>query len=179
MAFRVCRRGGESEVMDRRVWVTAAALVLLVLGMQIRDLLPSAGSLAQAHFDYHGSHAPMVGDINNVRATVTQKLNGKDTNASWVILEYDYTKDANGPFHESLAAPDGTTYYATISMHRGCGLTYPGLVSHCAIVFEIPKEQLGGAELRVAQSNRMGPRLILPIQDVTEVPEVHREDVEL
>lgn len=165
--------------MDRRVWVTAAALVLLVLGMQIRDLLPSAGSLAQAHFDYHGGHAPVIGDVGEVRATVTQTLNGKYTNANWVLLEYEYTENTNVLFHTSIAAPDGTTYYSSNSMLRGCGVKYPGLTSHCSIVFEMPKEKLEGAEVRLAQPSRMGARFVLPIEVVAEVPELHREDVEV
>lgn len=69
---------------DMRVWTVAAALALLVLGMQLRDALPSAQQVAAAPFIY-GNQAPIIGEVDDVRATLTENLNGVPTNAVWLM----------------------------------------------------------------------------------------------
>lgn len=59
----------------RKVWTTAAALALLVLGMQLRDVLPNAADRAAESFDY-ASSAPIIGDVDDVQVTLAANFNG-------------------------------------------------------------------------------------------------------
>ena len=160
----------------RRVWTTAAALALLVLGMQPRDVLPNAADRAAESFDYNNS-APVIGDVEDVRATVAQTFNGAASNAKWVVVDYQFTQDQEVLIGAEIEAAGGNLYAPENSPSNACELTYPGLRSPCTLVFEMPEEEIAGATLYFYVGNRMGPRVVVQLPDAQQERDVAREAV--
>lgn len=167
---------------DMRVWTVAAALALLVLGMQLRDALPSAQQVAAAPFIY-GNQAPIIGEVDDVRATLTENLNGVPTNAVWLVLDFAYIKDAQTVPSVSVKSADGKEYLSESNVLGDCSGTYPGLRSTCTMVVEIPREQLPGANINFSIPSRMGPLMVIPLDPImaqaNEVPELVREGMRI
>lgn len=166
---------------DMRVWTVAAALALLVLGMQLRDALPSPQQVAAAPFIY-GNKAPIIGEVDDVRATLTENFNGVPTNAVWLVLDFAYIEDAKTP-KLSVRSTDGKEYLSESYIPQDCDEIYPGLRSTCTMVVEIPREQLPGASLTFRVPSRMGPLMVIPLDPIlaeaNEVPELAREGMRI
>ena len=160
----------------RRVWTTAAALALLVLGMQIRDVLPNAADRAAESFDYDNS-APVIGAVDDVQATVAETFNGAASNAKWVVVDYQFTQDQEMLIGAEIEAAGGNLYAPENSASSACELTYPGLHSPCTLVFELPEEEIAGATLYFYVANRMGPRVVVQLPEAQQERDVAREAV--
>lgn len=167
---------------DVRVWTAAATLALLVLGMQLRNALPAAQQVAVAPFVY-GNQAPIIGEVDEVRATLTGNFNGVPTNAVWLVLDFTFIQDGEALLVSSIESADGKEYLAENGTLNGCGVKYPGLRSACTVVVEIPRGQLAGANLVIYPTSRMSPQMVIPldpvIEQADEVPELVREGVNL
>lgn len=160
----------------RRVWTTAAALALLVLGMQLRDVLPNAADRAAASFDYANS-APIIGDVEDVQVTVAETFNGTASNARWVVVDYQFTQDQEVLLGAEIEAAGGNLYAPENTPGNACELTYPGLRSPCTLVFEMPEDEVEAATLYFYVGNRMGPRVVVQLPEARRQPEVTREAV--
>jgi len=160
----------------RRVWTTAAALALLVLGMQLRDVLPNAADHAAASFDYDGS-APVIGDVDDVQVTVAETFNGTASNAAWVVVDYQFTQDQEVLLGAEIEAAGGNLYAPENTPGNACELTYPGLRSPCTLVFEMPEDEVEAATLYFYVGNRMGPRVVVQLPETQRQSRVTREAV--
>lgn len=160
----------------RRVWTTAAALALLVLGMQLRDVLPNAADHAAASFDYDSS-APVIGDVDDVQVTVAETFNGTASNAAWVVVDYQFTQDQEVLLGAEIEAAGGNLYAPENTPGNACELTYPGLRSPCTLVFEMPEDEVEAATLYFYVGNRMGPRVVVQLPETQRQSRVTREAV--
>ena len=160
----------------RRVWTTAAALALLVLGMQLRDVLPNAADRAAESFDYAHS-APIIGDVEDVQVTVAESFNGATSNARWVVVDYQFTQDQEALLGAEIEAAGGNLYAPENTPGNACELTYPGLRSPCTLVFEMPEDEVEAATLYFYVGNRMGPRVVVQLPEAQRQSRVTREAV--
>ncbi|WP_311390494.1 hypothetical protein [Corynebacterium haemomassiliense] len=160
----------------RRVWTTAAALALLVLGMQLRDVLPNAADRAAESFDYDSS-APVIGDVDDVQVTVAETFNGTASNAAWVVVDYQFTQDQEVLLGAEIEAAGGNLYAPENTPGNACELTYPGLRSPCTLVFEMPEDEVEAATLYFYVGNRMGPRVVVQLPETQRQSRVTREAV--
>ena len=160
----------------RRVWTTAAALALLVLGMQLRDVLPNAADRAAESFDYANS-APIIGDVEDAQVTVAESFNGAVSNARWVVVDYQFTQDQEALLGAEIEAAGGNLYAPENTPGNACELTYPGLRSPCTLVFEMPEDEVAGATLYFYVGNRMGPRVVVQLPEAQRQSAVTREAV--
>lgn len=161
---------------SRRVWATAAALALLVGGMQIRDALPSAAERAAAPF-YSESTAPIIGAVEDVNVAATKTFNGTATNADWVVVDYQFVPEKQVLLGAEIEGADGTVFASANTVGNACGATYPGMRSECTLVFEMPAEQAEGAKLMFYVSNQMGPQLVVPLGQLAAEADVVRSGV--
>ena len=160
----------------RRVWTTAAALALLVLGMQLRDVLPNAADRAAESFDYANS-APIIGDVEDAQVTVAESFNGAASNARWVVVDYQFTQDQEALLGAEIEAAGGNLYAPENTPGNACELTYPGLRSPCTLVFEMPEDEVEAATLYFYVGNRMGPRVVVQLPETQRQSRVTREAV--
>ena len=160
----------------RRVWTTAAALALLVLGMQLRDVLPNAADRAAESFDYAHS-APIIGDVEDAQVTVAESFNGAVSNARWVVVDYQFTQDQEALLGAEIEAAGGNLYAPENTPGNACELTYPGLRSPCTLVFEMPEDEVEAATLYFYVGNRMGPRVVVQLPETQRQSRVTREAV--
>ena len=159
-----------------RVLTTAAALALLVLGMQLRDVLPNAADRAAESFDSANS-APIIGDVEDVQVTVAESFNGATSNARWVVVDYQFTQDQEALLGAEIEAAGGNLYAPENTPGNACELTYPGLRSPCTLVFEMPEDEVEAATLYFYVGNRMGPRVVVQLPETQRQSRVTREAV--
>lgn len=166
--------------MKTRVWVVAASLALLSLGGLVREQMPAAKDLMFAPFEY-GAEAPTLGTAENLSVTVADTLNGKPSQAGWVLVDLDYTPAESARFLAGqIEAADGKLYGPANATAFACELLYPGHRTPCTFVFEMPAEQLGGATLRLGPtSEAMAPRIVLPLEEAKHERQIQREEVRL
>lgn len=164
---------------NRRLATAAAVLALLSLGVFIRDQLPKPNDLVFAPFSY-GAHAPKIGVVGDVRATVADTVNGIPTHAAWLVVDFAYEPDELLSLQGEIEAADGTLYGAANHMLMACGPRYPGLVTQCTLVFEMPAEQIEGARLLVRPpSSQMAPEASVPLPAPAAQRDIVREGVQL
>lgn len=162
---------------SRRVVSVVAALALLSVGVTLRAQLPKPDDLVYGQFDYAQS-APLLGEVTDVRVTTGETLGGLRTHAAWVVVDYTFTPDAFGSLNAELISADGTIYAQLPKMP--CKLAYPGLTTECTLAFEMPLDQLPGAELHFNPGNTsMAPRLVVPLENPVATRDIVRERFEL
>lgn len=162
---------------SRRVVSVVTALALLSVGVTVRAQLSKPDDSVYRQFDYAQS-APLLGEITDVRVTTGEALDGLSTNAAWVVVDYLFTPDAFGSLEADLVSADGTIYAKL--PNSPCKLAYPGLTTECTLAFEMPLDQLPGAELHFSPGNTsMAPRLVVPLENPVATLDIVRERFEL
>lgn len=163
--------------------VAVATLLLLVVGMLIEESLPYRDDLVFSTFDY-GTEAPMIGEVTDVRATLTNQVNGALTNGRWLVIDFARTPEESMSLIATIDIADGRSFSPVNSLSATCGHGYPGLKEECPLVFEMPVdfkvEDLSDAHLVLLRANtRMSPQSKVPIASVSEEKEVVREGISL
>lgn len=160
------------SVAGRRVATVVASLALISLGVMIRGEMPKAEDRVFDIFEHTSSPVPMLGDVSNVRLTVTDSVNNYATNGVWAVVDFDYTQDMElglSNYSAKIEATDGTTYDSVGTTSSECGMMYPGLRTHCTLVFEMPREKTAGATLHFGLVNPMGLEVVLPLGEAAGV----------
>ncbi|QMV85075.1 hypothetical protein HW450_12220 [Corynebacterium hindlerae] len=150
--------------MKQKAGLAVMILLAVIMSTTIRERMPNPQDTFARPFEYSGNTAPGFGELGDVKAKLTDSVDGNRTTETFIEIQFGFTTSKyQRPPYATLV--DGKNRDINPLRPPKCGSVQTGVPVTCTVGFEVARDATDNAVLRVhpGYSDSAAPVIVHPL----------------